>query len=150
MATPITDMRSRQCLPFSWTTLSRGKHCRRPIVVNGVCTCLRVISFYFWLWSWEFLRSRWDTRILTSFLPLFLDLWVKMYFVLSCKKVLGCHLILHWGRRHFRSSSWLVFIAWCHNCVKWCKGCQSSCECWVIVLWYKVIYKRGIENCSAA
>ena len=113
-----------------------------------ISLCIRFDTASFYLWNLQ-LRTRnslkqslrsiryYIHKIITSFLPLFLDLWVKTYFVSSCKKVLGCHLILHWGRRHFRSSSWLVFIAWCHNCVKWCKGCQSS---WVIVLWYKVMY----------
>ena len=43
-ATPLRQWGFRQCLPFSWTTLT-GKHCRHPIAIMGVVgTCRHVLT----------------------------------------------------------------------------------------------------------
>ena len=42
----------RQCLPFSWTTLT-GKHCRHPIAVLGVVDMLGLYPMLH-LSNWQF------------------------------------------------------------------------------------------------
>ena len=65
--TPLGQWGFRQCLPFSWTTLS-GKHCWHPIAVMGVINMFgRIVHNLARTTRWNDKSARLDETILRSY-----------------------------------------------------------------------------------